>query len=136
MGRVGGDFYDVFRLDKITSVSTWPTMGHGVPASLLTIFVKKGVRPKEVFGKEYRLVPPGEVLGRLNKELIDQQLSDTPFITMAYGLFNHREGVLQLAPPAIRIRCLSPKKASCRRGGRRVCCWAWWTRRFRRTLTR
>ena len=72
-------------------------MGHGVPASLLTIFVKKGVRPKEVFGKQYRLVPPGEVLGRLNKELVDQQLSDTPFITMAYGLLNHREGVLRFA---------------------------------------
>ncbi len=97
-GRVGGDFYDVFRLDENhVGFYVADAMGHGVPASLLTIFVKKGVRPKEVFGKEYRLVPPGEVLGRLNKELIDQQLSDTPFITMAYGLFNHREGVLQFA---------------------------------------
>jgi sigma-B regulation protein RsbU (phosphoserine phosphatase) len=97
-GRVGGDFYDVFRLDENhVGFYVADAMGHGVPASLLTIFVKKGVRPKEVFGKDYRLVPPGEVLGRLNKELIDQQLSDTPFITMAYGLFNHREGVLQFA---------------------------------------
>ena len=97
-GRVGGDFYDVFRLDEChVGFYVADAMGHGVPASLLTIFVKKGVRPKEVFGKQYRLVPPGEVLGRLNKELIDQQLSDTPFITMAYGLLNHREGTLSFA---------------------------------------
>ena len=97
-GRVGGDFYDVFRLDEDhVGFYVADAMGHGVPASLLTIFVKKGVRPKEVFGKQYRLVAPGEVLGRLNKELIDQQLSDTPFITMAYGLLNHREGTLTFA---------------------------------------
>src|SRR5262249_40212165 len=72
-------------------------MGHGVPASLLTIFVKKGVRAKEVFGQQYRLVPPGEVLQRLNKDLIDQALSDQPFITMVYALFNHRDGTLRFS---------------------------------------
>jgi sigma-B regulation protein RsbU (phosphoserine phosphatase) len=109
-GRVGGDFYDVFRLDENhVGFYVADAMGHGVPASLLTIFVKKGVRPKEVFGKKYRLVPPGEVLGRLNKELIDQQLSDTPFITMAYGLFNHREGVLQFARAGHPYPLLIPK---------------------------
>lgn len=97
-GRVGGDFYDVFRLDENhVGLYVADAMGHGVPASLLTIFVKKGVKVKEVFGKEYRLVPPGEVLSRLNKDLIDQQLSEHPFITMVYCLFNHREGTVQLA---------------------------------------
>jgi serine phosphatase RsbU (regulator of sigma subunit) len=97
-GRVGGDFYDVFRLDENhVGFYVADAMGHGVPASLLTIFVKKGVRAKEVFGKQYRLVPPDEVLGRLNKELIDQHLSESPFITMVYGLFNHKDGVLNVA---------------------------------------
>src|SRR3984957_12318203 len=97
-GRVGGDFYDVFRLDENhVGFYVADAMGHGVPASLLTIFVKKGIRAKEVFGKQYRLVPPGEVLEKLNNELIDEELSDNPFITMAYGLFNHKEGVLSIA---------------------------------------
>jgi phosphoserine phosphatase RsbU/P len=97
-GRVGGDFYDVFRLDEQhVGFYVADAMGHGVPASLLTIYVKKGVRPKEVFDSSYRLVPPGEVLGRLNKDLIEQQLSESPFITMAYGLLNHGDGTLRLA---------------------------------------
>lgn len=97
-GRVGGDFYDIFRLDEDhVGFYVADAMGHGVPASLLTIFVKKGVRPKEVHGNSYRLVPPDEVLGRLNRDLIEQQLSGQPFITLVYALFNHKTGVLSLA---------------------------------------
>lgn len=97
-GRVGGDFYDIFRLDeRHVGFYVADAMGHGVPASLLTIFVKKGVKAKEVFGSQYRLVPPDEVLYRLNRDLIDQELSEHPFITMAYALFNHHDGTLQFA---------------------------------------
>lgn len=96
--QVGGDFYDVFRLDeKHVGFYVADAMGHGVPASLLTIFVKKGVQPKEVFGNNYRLLPPAEVLQKLNRDLLDQQLADHPFITMVYVLFNHVEGTLQFS---------------------------------------
>src|SRR5262245_33460466 len=78
-GRVGGDFYDVFRLDEEhVGLYVADAMGHGVPASLLTIFVKKGVRAKEIYGQTYRLVPPGEVLKRLNQDMIEQALSENP----------------------------------------------------------
>jgi sigma-B regulation protein RsbU (phosphoserine phosphatase) len=97
-GRVGGDFYDVFRLDEEhIGFYVADAMGHGVPASLLTIFVKKGVKAKDIFGQQYRLVPPDEVLGRLNRDLLDQELSDQPFITMVYALFNCRDYTLRLA---------------------------------------
>ena len=97
-GRVGGDFYDIFRLDeKHVGFYVADAMGHGVAASLLTIFVKKGVKTKEVNGSRYRLLPPDEVLTKLNRDLIDQQLSEQPFITMVYGLFNHIDGTLQFS---------------------------------------
>jgi serine phosphatase RsbU (regulator of sigma subunit) len=97
-GRVGGDFYDIFRLDeRHVGFYVADAMGHGVPASLLTIFVKKGVRAKEVFGSQYRLVPPDEVLFRLNRDLIEQELSEHPFITMVYALLNHQDGSVQFS---------------------------------------
>ena len=96
--RVGGDFYDIFRLDeKHLGFYIADAMGHGVPASLLTIFVKKGVRAKEISGQSYRLVPPSEVLERLNRDLIEQQIPDLPFITMIYVLFNCQDGTLQFS---------------------------------------
>jgi sigma-B regulation protein RsbU (phosphoserine phosphatase) len=97
-GQVGGDCYDVFRLDEDhVGLYVADVMGHGVSASLLTVFVKKGVRAKEVFGQQYRLVPPGEVLRRLNRDLIEQELPDAPFITMVYVLFNHQDGTLRFS---------------------------------------
>lgn len=75
-------------------------MGHGVPASLLTVFLKKAVQPKEVNGSSYRLVPPGEVLARLNRELIAQGLAELPFVTMVYGLLDCRSGLVQFARAA------------------------------------
>jgi serine phosphatase RsbU (regulator of sigma subunit) len=72
-------------------------MGHGVPASLLTVFVKKGVRGKEITGQSYRLVSPAEVLERLNRDLVQQQIPDLPFITMVYALFNFADGTLQFS---------------------------------------
>lgn len=97
-GRVGGDSYDVLRLDENhIGFYVADVMGHGVPASLLTIFLKKAVRAKEITGQQYRLLPPDEVLHRLNQDLLEQALAETPFITMVYVLFDHRTGDVRFA---------------------------------------
>lgn len=97
-GRVGGDFYDVFRLDEHhVGFYVADVMGHGIPASLLTIFLKKALRAKEIHGREYRLLPPGEVLTNLNRDMIEQALADSPFITMIYALCDRRSGTLSFS---------------------------------------
>src|SRR5207245_1833721 len=97
-GRVGGDFYDIFRLDEDhIGFYVADVMGHGVPASLLTIFLKKAVQPKEIDGTTYRILPPDEVLQRLNHELISQAVAENPFITMVYALLNCRDGSLSFS---------------------------------------
>jgi len=85
-GAVSGDFYDVFRLDE-SNVGFYvaDAIGHGVPAALLTVFVKKGIHTKDISGNSYRVLTPGEVLGRLNDDVIEAELSDNPFVTMFYG---------------------------------------------------
>ena len=87
-GYVSGDLYDVMRLDE-RNVGFYlaDAVGHGVPAALLTMFVKQALQTKEITpgGDGYRLLPPAEALRRLNNRLIDQNLSQSTFATALYG---------------------------------------------------
>ena len=100
--RIGGDFYDVMRLDEDNvGLYVADAMGRGLPASsLLSIFVKKSLLPKEILGRSYRLVPPGEVLDRLNRDLLNLSLPEPPFVTMVYAQLNCRDGSLTFSRAA------------------------------------
>ena len=97
--RVGGDFYDVIRLDEEhVGLYVADAMGRGLPASsLLSIFVKKSLRVKEITGRSYRLIPPSEVLNGLNRELVALGLPEPPFVTMLYLQLNCRDGAVSFA---------------------------------------
>jgi len=87
-GYVSGDLYDVTRLDeRRVGFYMADAVGHGVPAALLTMFIKHALQTKEIdpSGKGYRLLEPGETLRRLNERLIDQNLSHSTFATALYG---------------------------------------------------
>jgi len=100
--RIGGDFYDAFRLDENhVGLFVADAMGRGLPASsLLSIFIKRCLQAKEVTGNTYRLIPPGEVLARLNRELVSLGLQESPFVTMVYIQLDTRTGSLKLARAA------------------------------------
>ena len=97
--RVGGDFYDVMRLDEEhVGVYVADAMGKGLPASsLLSIFVKKSLKVKEITGRSYRIVPPNEVMVGLNRELVALGLAEPPFVTMLYMQLNCRDGAVSFA---------------------------------------
>ena len=86
---VAGDFYDIFRLDeRHVGFYVADAVGHGVPAALLTVFVKKSLQTKRIEGKQYELIPPEEALRLLNTDLLSAELKEAPFITMVYGVYN------------------------------------------------
>jgi len=86
---VAGDFYDIFRLDEAhIGFYVADAVGHGIPAALLTVFVKKSLQTKHIEGKRYELIPPEETLRLLNADLLSAELQETPFITLVYGLYN------------------------------------------------
>ena len=43
------------------------------------------------------MLPPHEVLQRLNRDLVEQAISENPFITMVYVLLNCADGTLQFS---------------------------------------
>jgi sigma-B regulation protein RsbU (phosphoserine phosphatase) len=88
-GYVSGDLYDIMRLDeKRIGFYIADAVGHGMPAALLTMFIKHALVTKEISGNDYRLLKPSETLARLNAALIDQNLSQAAFATALYGIID------------------------------------------------
>ena len=105
---VSGDIYDVSRLDEEhIGIYIADAVGHGMPAALLTMFIKRALVTKEINGHHYELVDPGEALIRLNDDMVDQDLSNHQFATCCYGILNVRSLELRIAsaghPPPMCI---------------------------------
>ncbi len=95
---VSGDIYDVMRLDENNfAFYVADAVGHGMPAALLTMYIKRAIVPKRIKGKSYELVPPGEILFALNEDMCLQGLSDQQFATCCYGIMNFKERKLRIA---------------------------------------
>jgi len=88
-GYVSGDLYDVMRLDeKHVGFYMCDAVGHGMPAALLTMFIKQALTTKEITASGYRLLSPSETMRRLNDALISQNLTQATFATAIYGVVN------------------------------------------------
>lgn len=97
-GYVSGDLYDVMRLDeKHVGFYMADAVGHGMPAALLTMFIKNALVTKEITAGGYRLLEPGQTMARLNESLIGQNLSYATFATAIYGTINTETLELKLA---------------------------------------
>lgn len=98
---VSGDIFDICRLDENhVGLFIADAVGHGVPAALLTVYIKQSLRLKEIgrhFAKNYRLVPPNEVLAKLNHDMGQLQTDSVRTATAWYGLLNIQTRVLQYA---------------------------------------
>jgi serine phosphatase RsbU (regulator of sigma subunit) len=86
---VSGDIYDVIRIDEQhIGFYVADVVGHGVPAALLTIFLKQALVMRESADNEYRVLSPAEVMKNLNVRLAKQKLSGYQFATCCYALLN------------------------------------------------
>ena len=85
-GYVSGDLYDVMRLDE-TNVGFYvaDAVGHGMPAALLTMFMKNALVTKNIRDGAYELLEPAQTISRLNNSLCQQNLSHATFATAIYG---------------------------------------------------
>lgn len=106
---VSGDIYDIVRVDEQhIGFYVADVVGHGMPAALLTIFLKQALAMRETVGNDYRVFSPAEVVKNLNLRMAAQELSGYQFATCCYGLLNTKTLQLTYAraghPYPIRIR--------------------------------
>jgi len=86
---VSGDIYDIVRVDEQhIGFYVADVVGHGMPAALLTIFLKQALVMRETVGNDYRVFSPAEVVKNLNIRMAAQELSGYQFATCCYGLLN------------------------------------------------
>lgn len=86
---VSGDIFEATRLDE-TNIGFYiaDAVGHSVPAALLTMFLKHTAVLRETHGNQYHIFPPKEVLGHLNRQMIQQHLKGCLFATACCCLLN------------------------------------------------
>jgi serine phosphatase RsbU (regulator of sigma subunit) len=95
---VSGDIYDIYRVDEDhIAFYVADAVGHGMAASLLTMFIKNAVVSKRVYDTGYQLIDADGTLRLLNRKLIDQNLPNSQFVTACYAMFNTRTYELQFA---------------------------------------
>lgn len=83
---VSGDMYDIMRIDETTvGFYVADAVGHGIPAALLTMFMKNALVTKDISGGSYRVLEPSQTIAKLNNTIVDQNLSNATFATAVYG---------------------------------------------------
>jgi len=86
---VSGDIYDAVRIDEQhIGFYVADVVGHGMPAALLTIFLKQALVMRETVANNYRVFSPAEVVKNLNLRMTAQKLSGYQFATCCYCLLN------------------------------------------------
>jgi hypothetical protein len=80
--RARAAVFDAWRAgDGVTAILA-NAAGHGGTAELLALFVKQAVAAEEL--RSAGELPPGEMLARVNRLLLDLELQDPPFVSMAF----------------------------------------------------
>ncbi len=95
---VSGDVYNIERLDEHTiGFFVADAVGHGVPAALMTMVINHSLIMKEISKDSYRIVPPAEVLSRLNDAILVQNTQNGRFATAVYGTLNTETNLVTIA---------------------------------------
>jgi len=113
---VSGDIYDVIRLDE-THVGFYvvDATGHGMPAALMTMFIKRALQTKTIVGNDYRIIPPDVSLRELNVDICEQNLTSCQFCTAVYGVLDTTSLQLTYARAGHPEPLLFAPDGSCRR---------------------
>ncbi len=107
---VSGDIYNAVRIDeKHLGFYVADVVGHGMPAALLTIFLKQALVMRTTVDKTYHIFSPAEVMKNLNKKMATQKLSGYQFATCCYCLLNTETFEMTFAraghPYPVLLRC-------------------------------
>lgn len=90
---LGGDMFDIFNIDEDqTGIYISDVAGHGVSASMMTMFIRQTMRAiKDTINS------PGEVLSELHRRFLDLNLDNDNYFTIFYGIINNKTNTFKYA---------------------------------------
>ncbi len=95
---VSGDIYDVARLDdNHLAISLADASGHGMPAALLSVMLKRSFRGQVILGDTRHILDAADVLQNVNRELLEAQFQQCQFVTGLHAVFHEPTRTLTLA---------------------------------------
>ncbi len=88
--RIGGDFYNVVRLDdENVGIYFGDVAGHGVSAAMITVFLNQSIKMKRVYDDgSYKLLPPREALLNLYHVYNKTEFPEEIYMVMLYGVYH------------------------------------------------
>ncbi len=106
-GRMGGDIFNIFRLDENHwAIYMLDVSGHGVPAAMVAVTASQLLQPGTGYlpkrfqdpPPHYQIAPPADVLNELNREFPVDRFEK--YITMSYLVLNTKNGTLRYSTAA------------------------------------
>lgn len=88
--RVGGDFYNIFKLNE-TKIGMYisDVSGHGVPAAMMTVFLNQSIKPvKENDLGVKEILSPSVVLENLYADFNQNDFGKEVYLAMLYGVYD------------------------------------------------
>ncbi|MBS4536326.1 SpoIIE family protein phosphatase [Clostridium sp. D2Q-14] len=83
---LSGDMFDIFNIDnRYTGIYISDVVGHGVSASILTMFVRQTM--KAIMDTTTK---PSKVLSELHQSFLDLNFDDDKYFTMIYGVLDNK----------------------------------------------
>ncbi len=98
VGRVGGDLFDVVRLDQTRiGIALWDATGHGMTAALVATLARRSLHGALGLREWGHVLDPDEVLNRLNSDLLARPMEDCHFVAALYAMYDETAGVIRWA---------------------------------------
>jgi sigma-B regulation protein RsbU (phosphoserine phosphatase) len=105
--NLGGDFIDIFQVDDDhTGIYIADVSGHGVAASMLTVFLRSSIHR--------RLLSPAEVLRDLFRKFNESGFDTETYITVFYAILDNKNNTLTYSNAGHGVAPLLISEESCR----------------------